>query len=59
MVEKGVLDDNLELPDLERLVHEPARLSILTHLYVISRADFVFLMRQTGLTRGNLSSHMI
>ena len=58
MDEKDVLGDSLALPDLERLVHEPARLSILTHLYVISKADFVFLMRQTGLTRGNLSSHM-
>lgn len=58
MGDKGVLNESLDLPDLERLIHEPARLSILTHLYVISRADFVFLMHQTGLTRGNLSSHM-
>ena len=58
MGENDVLEDSLDLPELERLVHEPARLSILTHLFVISRADFVFLMSQTGLTRGNLSSHM-
>ena len=28
------------------------------HLYVLESADFIFLMNQTGLTRGNLSSHM-
>jgi DNA-binding MarR family transcriptional regulator len=44
--------------DIDRLVHEPARLMILTILYVVERADFLYLMRQTGLTRGNLSSHL-
>jgi len=43
---------------IDRLVHEPARLMILALLYVIDSADFLFIMRQTGLTRGNLSSHM-
>ena len=46
------------IADIDRLVHEPARLMILAVLYVVESADFVFLMRQTGLTRGNLSSHM-
>lgn len=44
--------------DIDKLVHEPARFMILALLYVVERADFVFLMRQTGLTWGNLSSHM-
>jgi len=43
---------------IDRMVHEPARLLILAHLYVLESADFIFLMRQTGLTRGNLSSHL-
>jgi DNA-binding MarR family transcriptional regulator len=43
---------------VDRLVHEPARLAILANLYVVESADFVFLLRRTGLTRGNLSSHM-
>ncbi|MGD8474098.1 MAG: transcriptional regulator [Anaerolineae bacterium] len=43
---------------IDRLVHEPARLMILTILYVVKSADFLYLMRQTGLTRGNLSSHL-
>ena len=30
----------------------------MTLLYVVEEADFIFLMRKTGLTWGNLSSHM-
>jgi len=44
--------------DIDRIVHEPARLIILSQLYVVEAADFLFIMRQTGLTQGNLSSHM-
>ncbi len=43
---------------LDRMIHEPARLRILTALYVLESADFLFLLNQTGLTRGNLSAHM-
>jgi DNA-binding transcriptional ArsR family regulator len=43
---------------IDRLVHEPARLAIMTQLLVLERADFIFVMNETGLTRGNLSSHM-
>jgi len=44
--------------DLDRLVHEPARLAILVQLAFVEEADFLYLMRQTGLTKGNLSSHL-
>ena len=50
--------DLSELADLDRLVHEPARLAVMALLYVIESADFTFLMNQTGLTWGNLSAHM-
>jgi DNA-binding MarR family transcriptional regulator len=43
---------------LDRLIHEPGRLAILTVLSSVEDADFVFLQRTTGLTRGNLSSHL-
>ena len=43
---------------LDRLIHEPARLAILTVLSSVKSADFVFLQRTTGLTKGNLSSHL-
>ena len=46
------------LPDIDRLIHEPARLLIMANLYVVENADFLFLMNQTGLTQGNLSSHL-
>jgi DNA-binding MarR family transcriptional regulator len=45
--------------EIDRVIHEPARLLILAYLYVAEAADFIFLMRQIGLTKGNLSSHMI
>ncbi len=43
---------------LDRLIHEPARLAILTLLSSVEEADFTFLQRTTGLTQGNLSSHL-
>ena len=46
------------LSDIDRIIHEPARLLILAYLFVVESADFLFLMNQTGLTRGNLSSHL-
>jgi DNA-binding MarR family transcriptional regulator len=43
---------------LDRLIHEPGRLAILTVLSSVDTGDFVFLQRSTGLTKGNLSSHL-
>lgn len=47
-----------ELASLDRLVHEPARLSIMTALSVVQSADFTSLQRITGLSAGNLSNHL-
>lgn len=44
--------------ELDRLIHEPARLLLVSNLAVVDRADFVFLSARTGLTAGNISSHM-
>jgi len=46
------------LAEIDRVIHEPARLLILAYLSVVESADFLFLMDQTALTRGNLSSHL-
>ena len=49
-----------ELPppvDPERLIHEPGRLAVVAVLNSMEETDFQFLLQQTGLTRGNLSSH--
>jgi DNA-binding MarR family transcriptional regulator len=43
---------------VDKTIHEPARLRIMAQLYVIESADFLFLMKQTNLTFGNLSSHL-
>lgn len=47
-----------ELSALDRVIHEPARLMIMTVLYAVEEADFVYLQRECGLTQGNLSSHL-
>ena len=46
------------LADIDQVIHAPARLMVLTYLYVVESADYVFLMRLTGLTWGNLSTHL-
>ena len=51
-------DDLPSVGDIDKLIHEPARLLLMANLYVVESADFLFLMRQTGMTFGNLSSHM-
>jgi DNA-binding transcriptional ArsR family regulator len=56
--------ESLSQPDLEPIenldpvVHAPARLMILAYLAGVVSADFTFLLSQTGLTRGNLSTHI-
>ncbi|MHB0869224.1 MAG: transcriptional regulator [Chloroflexota bacterium] len=51
-------EDFRELAGIDRLIHEPARLILLALLYPLESADFLFLLRETGLTRGNLSAHL-
>jgi len=46
------------LATLDRVIHEPARLMIITVLYAVNEADFLYLQRECGLTQGNLSSHL-
>jgi DNA-binding transcriptional ArsR family regulator len=43
---------------IDKVIHEPARLTILANLYPNRHTDFVSLMRQTGLSWGNLSAHI-
>ena len=47
------------LSELDRMVYEPARLAILATLAGCESADFEFLLRATGLNKGNLSAHAI
>ena len=50
--------DARDIPEIDDLLHEPARLRLLAYLAVIKRADFTFLLKLSGLSRGNLSVQM-
>jgi len=52
------MKDNQPILEVDRIIHEPARLLIVTILYTAEKADFLFLLNETGLTRGNLSTHL-
>lgn len=43
---------------LDRVIHEPGRLLIVALLAGVKEADFLYLQKQSGLTKGNLSSHI-
>ncbi len=45
------------LLDLDRMVHEPARLAILTVLASAGSVEFKFMEQVTRLSKGNLNSH--
>ena len=58
MARPGKNDELHPLADIDKIIHAPARLMVLTYLYVVEYADYVFLSRLTGLTWGNLASHL-
>jgi DNA-binding MarR family transcriptional regulator len=51
-------DRTASIIDINRVIHEPARFLILAHLFVVEAMEFLSLMKQTGLSQGNLSSHL-
>jgi len=55
---KQTTDSLSEIMNIDRLVHSPARLAILTYLSVVEEGDAVYLLNQTGLTWGNLSANI-
>jgi DNA-binding HxlR family transcriptional regulator len=46
------------LSGLDRVIHEPARLTIMALLSTVASTDFLFLLKESGLTKGNLSLHL-
>lgn len=46
------------LAQIDRVIHEPARLMIVALLSAVVEADFQYLHQATGLTKGNLSVHL-
>jgi len=60
MAKKNEKQD-VQLPnvdEVDKVIHESARLIIIANLYLVESADFLFIMQRSGLTFGNLSSHM-
>ena len=51
-------NDLRSLTGVDRLIHEPSRTIILAILAAVESADFLYLQRETGLTKGNLSVHL-
>jgi DNA-binding HxlR family transcriptional regulator len=51
-------NDLRDVVGVDRVLHEPARLLLAALLYPVEAADFLFLLRESGLTKGNLSSHL-
>ncbi len=59
----GSQDSALEQPvepldNINQTIHAPTRLKILAVLRVVQRADFTYILNDTGLTRGNLSANL-
>jgi DNA-binding MarR family transcriptional regulator len=46
------------LAEIDPLIHAPSRLRVMTYLYVVDSIDFVYLKRVTGMSWGNLSTHL-
>lgn len=57
MNEESALDPQ-EISDLDRVIHSPTRLKIMLVLLSVEEADFTFISRTAGLTRGNLSANL-
>lgn len=47
-----------QLPELDEVIHSPARLAIVAILAAVKEADFLYLLHAANLTRGNLSTHL-
>jgi DNA-binding HxlR family transcriptional regulator len=46
------------LTDLDRIIHEPSRLLLVALLSSVESADFLFLLKESHLTKGNLTVHL-
>jgi DNA-binding transcriptional ArsR family regulator len=46
------------ISELDRVIHEPGRLMIVSLLWPIKECDFLYLLNATEMNKGNLSSHL-
>jgi DNA-binding MarR family transcriptional regulator len=47
-----------EHTDVDRVIHDPVRFAILACLSLLESADFLFLLQELSLTKGNLAQHI-
>lgn len=53
------MNDQLRaIADLDRIIHEPGRMMIVALLAAVEECDFLYLLRETELHKGNLSTHL-
>ena len=50
--------ETLRATAIDRLIHEPSRMQIMAILYAGEQVSFLYLLHETGLTKGNLSNHL-
>jgi DNA-binding transcriptional ArsR family regulator len=46
------------ISELDRVIHEPGRLMIVSLLWPVKECDFLCLLNATEMNKGNLSSHL-
>jgi DNA-binding MarR family transcriptional regulator len=46
------------ISEVDRVIHEPGRLMIVALLFAVEGADFLYLLRETEMNKGTLSSHL-
>ena len=46
------------ISELDRVIHEPGRLMIVVLLAGVKECDFQFLLTETKMSKGNLSTHL-
>lgn len=51
---KNILEQILMI---DKTIHEPARLFIMSILYNTQEVDFLFLLNETQLSKGNIATH--
>ena len=54
---QGIVDESRFNTDIDKIIHVPSRLIILSYLRFVKSADLIFFKRKTTLTWGNLSTH--
>jgi DNA-binding MarR family transcriptional regulator len=55
---RKTVNSGLTIGQIDRVIHEPARFALMAHLSIVEEADFVYLVRQKGLSAGNAGAHL-